>query len=70
MTQSAADTTATENACRDIDHYIDETSQPAAHDRPISPSERMRALGRRQIGSFQPPLTVGLLETPLFPDKR
>ncbi len=73
MTESAADaaadTTAVENACRDIDRYVDETSQPPAHDRPISPSERLRALGRQHTGSLQPPQTVGLMETPLFPDK-
>jgi len=69
MTDSAADTTAVENACRDIDRYIDETSRPAALDRPISASERLRALGRQHAGSLQPPLTVGLMETPLFPDK-
>lgn len=79
MTQSAQDhgaedhgakDTAVENACRDIDRYIAEISQPVSHDRPVSPSERLRALGRHQVGSFQPPQTVGLLETPLFPDKR
>ena len=68
-TESAADTTAAENACQDIDRYIAETSQPPAHDRPISPSERLRALGRHQVGSLQPPLTMGSMETPLFPDK-
>ena len=70
MTQSAEDTRAVENACRDIDRYVAETSEPAAHDRPISPSERLRALGRQHAGSLQPPPTVGLMETPLFPDKR
>ncbi len=70
MTQSAADATAAENAARDIDRYIAETSQPASSpDEPMSPSQRLRALGRRQAGSLQPPLTMGLLETPLFPDK-
>jgi hypothetical protein len=29
----------------------------------------LRALGRQQAGTLQPPLTVGLMETPLFPDK-
>jgi len=69
MTESPEDTPAAENACRDIDSYIAETAEPSANDRPISPSERLRALGRRQAGSFQPALTVGLMETPLFPDK-
>ncbi len=69
MTESAADTTAVENACQDIDRYIAETEQPPAHDRPISPSERLRALGRHQVGSLLPPQTVGQMETPLFPDK-
>jgi|GEM_PF-5882619 len=70
MTESADDPTAIEHACRDIDRYIAETSQPSSQNgRPISPSERLRALGRHQVGSFQPPLTVGLMETPLFFDK-
>ena len=69
MTESAEDSPAVENACRDIDRYIAETSQPPSHDRPISPSERLRALGRQQAGSLQPPQTVGLMETPLFPGK-
>jgi hypothetical protein len=69
-TESADDTPAAENACRDIDRYIAETTEPPAHDGPISPSERLRALGRQQAGSLQPPQTVGLMETPLFPDKR
>jgi hypothetical protein len=59
-----------ENACRDIDRYVAETSQAAsAAEEPMSPSQRLQALGRRQAGTFQPPLTVGMLETPLFPDK-
>jgi hypothetical protein len=72
MSDNAADTVAVENACRDIDRYIDETaSPPAAQERPpISPSERLRALGRHQVGSLQPPLTMGAMETPLFPDRR
>jgi len=70
MTQSAENTTAVENACQDIDRYVAETAQPSSHDGPISPSERLRALGRQHAGSFQPPQTVGLMETPLFPDKR
>jgi hypothetical protein len=73
MTQSedspSAEDTAAENACRDIDRYIAEISQPPAPDRPISPSERLRALGRHQVGSLQPPQTAGVLETPLFPDR-
>jgi hypothetical protein len=69
MTESAEDTPAAENACRDIDRYIAEMSEPPSHDRPISPSERLRALGRQQAGTLQPPLTLGLMETPLFPDK-
>ncbi len=70
MSESAADTTAAEKACRDIDRYIDETFQPASRDEPISPSQRLRALGRQHAGSFRPPLTLGLMETPLLPDKR
>ncbi|MFY9696545.1 MAG: hypothetical protein WA776_13960 [Xanthobacteraceae bacterium] len=69
MTESAAETTAVEAACRDIDRYIAETSRPASHDKPVSPSERLRALGRQHAGSLQPPPAVGLMETPLFPDK-
>ncbi len=69
MTENADESPAAENACRDIDRYIAETSQPPSHDGPISPSQRLRALGRHQVGSLQPPQTVGLMETPLFPDK-
>ena len=69
MTQSVANMTTVENACADIDRYIAESSQPPSHDQPISPSQRLRALGRQQAGSFQPPLTVGLMETPLFLNK-
>jgi hypothetical protein len=70
MTENPADTTAVENACRDIDRYIDETAEPHVRDRPVSPSERLRALGRQNAGSLQPPATVGLMETPLSPDRR
>lgn len=71
MTQNPDVMPAVENACRDIDRYIAETAQPPTrNDRPISPSERLRALGRHQVGSLQPPLTMGALETPLFPDER
>jgi hypothetical protein len=77
MTQTLADTATVENACRDIDRYVAETSQPPSHDQPISPSQRLRALGRQQAGSLQPPTTVGLMETatvglmetPLFANK-
>ncbi len=47
-TESAEDSPAAENACRDIDRYIAETTQPPSHDGPISPSQRLRALGRQQ----------------------
>lgn len=70
MTQSAENTAAVENACQDIDRYVAETTEPSCHDGPISPSQRLRALGRQQVGSLQPAQTVGLMETPLFPDKR
>ena len=66
----AVESPAAENACRDIDRYVAETSQPpSAPEEPMTPSRRLQALGRRQAGTFQPPLTVGMLETPLFPDK-
>jgi hypothetical protein len=52
MTGSAADGTALENACRDIDRYVSETAQPSAIDaQSLSPSQRLRELGRQQAGS-------------------
>ncbi len=65
---SEADSTALENACRDIDRYIAEISQPPG-DRPVSPSERLQALGRHQVGSLQPSRSAALLEPPPFPDR-
>lgn len=71
MTQSpadetAADETAIEKACRDIDRYIAETSlrpinrdQSLANDsQPISPSQRLQALGRQGAGSFKSQLAA------------
>jgi len=67
--RSEQDATAAEKACRDIDRYIAESAQPPAEERPVSPSERLRALGRNQVGSLQPPQAAALWDTPLFPDK-
>ena len=52
MTESTADGTALENACRDIDRYVFETAQPSSTDaQSLSPSQRLRELGRQQAGS-------------------
>jgi hypothetical protein len=52
MTESAADGTALENACRDIDRYVSETAQPSSNDaQSLTPSQRLRELGRQQAGS-------------------
>lgn len=52
MTESTADGTALENACRDIDRYVSETGQPSSNDaQSLSPSQRLRELGRQQAGS-------------------
>jgi hypothetical protein len=52
MTESAADGTALENACRDIDRYVSETAQPSSTEaQSLSPSQRLRELGRQQAGS-------------------
>jgi hypothetical protein len=56
MTENAADETAVEKACRDIDRYISETAQPSSNDgQLLTPSERLRVLGARQAGSSKMP---------------
>jgi len=52
MSENAADSPAIESACRDIDRYISETSKASSNDAQVlSPSERLRVLGRQQSGS-------------------
>jgi hypothetical protein len=56
MTESAADGTAVENAYRDIDRYVSETSQRSSNDaRLLSPSQRLRMLGVQQAGRSKTP---------------
>jgi hypothetical protein len=55
MSQNPADDTAVENACKDIDRYVNEEkrSPPSSHDPPVlSPYERLRALGQHKAHSF------------------
>jgi hypothetical protein len=59
MTESTADGTAVEKAYRDIDEYVSRTSQLSPNDvqsapndaQLLSPSQRLRVLGRQQQGS-------------------
>jgi hypothetical protein len=52
MTESAADGPAAESAYRDIDRYISEMSQPSSNDAQLlSPSQRLRVLGKQQTGA-------------------
>jgi hypothetical protein len=56
MTENAADGTAVENAYRDIDRYVSETSQPPSSDaQSLSPSQRLRLLGEQQAGRTKTP---------------
>jgi hypothetical protein len=65
-TASAADDTAIENAYRAIDRYVFETSQPALSDAPLlSPSQRLRALGRQQARPSNIKPAAVEIETPL-----
>jgi hypothetical protein len=46
MAEKAADDTAVENAYRDIDRYVSETSQSASNGAQLlSPGQRLRVLG-------------------------
>jgi hypothetical protein len=57
MIEGEADQAAVENACRDIDRSVAETSAAAASSKDnsaLSPSERMRALGQQKAHSFVP----------------
>jgi hypothetical protein len=66
MTENAADSTAVENAFRDIDRYVSETSQPPAGDAAmLSPSQRLRSLGLQKAGRTKTPLEPQDMETPL-----
>jgi len=52
MVDNAADGTAVENAHRDIDRYISEMSEPASNNAQLlSPSQRLRELGKQRQGS-------------------
>lgn len=76
MIPNAADQ-ATEKACRDIDRYISEMSPPSQESQPLSPSQRLRALGNHQVGSSlrqdfivdEPDLVVEGSLTPLLPNE-
>jgi len=54
MTESATDSAAVENAYRDIDRYISETTQPTNDGQLLTPSQRLRALGMQKAGSSKP----------------
>jgi hypothetical protein len=54
MTESATDSAAVQNAYRDIDRYISETTQPTNDGQLLSPSRRLRALGMQKAGSSKP----------------
>jgi hypothetical protein len=70
MTESAADGTTVENAYRDIDRYVSETSQPSSDDAELlSPSQRLRALGMQQAGSSRMPSAAPEITTPLLANK-
>lgn len=77
MIPSAADQ-AIEKACGDIDRYISEMSRPRQEGQPLSPSQRLRALGHHQVGSSlrqdpaveEPDLVVEEeMSTPLLPNE-
>jgi hypothetical protein len=66
MTESAADGTAVENAYRDIDRFVSETSQPLSSDAQLlSPSQRLRLLGMQQAGRAKTPSDEQGIATPL-----
>ena len=66
MSESATDSTAVENAYRDIDRYVSETSQPGSNDAQLlSPSQRLRSLGLQKAGRTKTPLEPQDMETPL-----
>jgi hypothetical protein len=49
MAESATDSTAVENAYRDIDRFVSETREPSSNGaKLLSPSERLRLLGKQQ----------------------
>ncbi len=65
-----------ENAFRQIDTYINEvSSQPRSDGQPLSPSQRLQALGQQKVGSFTPLLdfqnaqSVQENMTPLLPNE-
>ena len=66
MTESAAGETAIENAFRDIDRYVAETSRPASKSAPfLSPSQRLRVLGMQHAGSSKISSAAHEISTPL-----
>jgi len=67
MTENATDDPALENAYRDMDRYISEMSQPSSNDaQPLSPSQRLRMLGKQQIGSSKIEPAAQEIATPLL----
>ena len=66
MTESEADSAAVENAFRDIDRYVSETSQPASNSAQVlSPSQRLRVLGMQHAGSSKIPSAAPEISTSL-----
>jgi hypothetical protein len=65
-----------ENAIRQIDTYINEvSSQPRSDGQPLSPSQRLQALGQQKAGSirslldFQNEQSAQKIPTPLLPNE-
>jgi len=57
---------AVENAYRDIDRYVSETSQSASNGAQLlSPSQRLRVLGTQHAGSSKIPSAAEEISTPL-----
>lgn len=66
MTEGVADGTAVESACRDIDRYVSETSQPTANGAQLlSPSQRLRVLNTQHVGSSKFQSAPQEISTPL-----
>jgi hypothetical protein len=66
MTEGTADGKAVENAYRDIDRYVCETSQPASSGAQLlSPSQRLRVLGMQHARPSEIPPAAQEISTPL-----
>jgi hypothetical protein len=66
MIEGAADGTAVESACRDIDRYVSETEQPTVNGAQLlTPSQRLRALGTQHAGSSKIQSAAQKIPTPL-----